>query len=316
MKLPVAAILLLINLYANAQKIEKFLDYTDKETDVSNARYYVNIEKTGSGWQRKNYFIRERKLQMAGVYEDSSCQVPLGKFSYFHSNGLLKSSGDFIEGKKEGLWISYYNNGMTSDSTVYKKGNPVGTYLKWHRNGFVSDSAVLNEDGSGVEVTWFDTGSPSSAGRYCSGHYQNGKWQYFHKNGKISAEEIYKNGWLVDRKYFDENGDLQPDTTNKDRTFEFPGGVEAWHKYLHKKGYFPPQYRITNADSVIVVVDAVIDENGKVGDVEIIVPFESAFDNIVKRVVQKSPDWIPAIDHNRKVKSFIRQSIAFIENKR
>lgn len=297
-------------------QIEKFLDYKDRETDITHARFYVNIIKTDSGWLRNDYFIRERKLQMSGLYQDSTCKIASGTFYYFHSNGQLQSTGHYVDGKKDGLWIGYYSNGMINDSTHYNRDRPVGTSLRWHRNGFLSDSSVFNGDGNAVKVSWFDDGSVSAAGRFSAGYKENGKWKYFHKNGKVSAEEIYESGRLVDRKYFDENGNPEADTTSKDRRSDFPGGPKAWLKYLDKKGYFPPQYTITNADSVTVVVRAEIDEDGKVDDVEIVVPFNPSFDDIVKRVLQKSPPWIPAIHHNRKVKSYITQPVTFAMNRK
>jgi beta-xylosidase len=68
---------------------------------------------------------------------------------------------------------------------------------------------------------WFDNGNPSYAGRLAPDYKSYGKWQYFHKNGQTSAFELYNNGSLVDRQYFDEAGQPVLDTTNKDRSPAF-----------------------------------------------------------------------------------------------
>lgn len=173
---------------------------------------------------------------------------------------------------------------------------------------------MFNADGSGMEVSWFDNGNPSAAGYYAAGYLQHGKWQYFHKNGKLSALELYSAGVLKDKQYFDEDGNGIADTANKDRPAEFTGGLNAWQKYLLKNIYFPVQYKFENADKAVVVVSAVVNEDGAVTDVEINSPLYPAFDKIALDVVRKSPKWIPAIQHNRRVKYSFLQAVYFQQN--
>src|SRR5947199_7863837 len=100
----------------------------------------------------------------------------------------------------------------------------------------------MDPNGNGVYVSWFDNGSPSSAGRYVEFNKQQGKWRYFHKNGKLSSLEIYDHGVLKDKNYFDEDGNPITDTTSSDRNVQFAGGEKAWHKYLSQNLYFPSGY--------------------------------------------------------------------------
>ena len=297
---------------AYSQKIERYFDYRWHDTTATNARFYSLMEKTDSGWHRKDYYLHSLSLQMEGLYKDSACKISSGRFRYFHPTRFIESTGTYRDGKKQGLWLHYYSDGIMEDSTVYDNGNPVGIRLSWYHNGYLSDSASYNPDGSGIHVFWFDNGNPSAAGRYAPGYKKYGKWQYFYKNGGPSAFEIYDgSGVLKDKQYFDEKGGPVPDTTNKDKSAEFPGGLKAWGKYLGKALYFPDQYKFTNGDQAVVVVEAIIDEDGKVVDVEAVVPFYPAFDKIALDAVRKSPNWVPAIEHNRKVRHQIRQPIVF-----
>ena len=293
-----------------AQTIEKYYDFQWKETKPENARFVGVIEKTDSGWHRRDYFLLEKKLQMDGTYDDSTCKTANGRFRYFHSNGSLSQVGRYMHGKKEGLWLSYHYNGMIDDSSSYSNGHLIGNCYGWYDNGYLSDSATWNADGSGVKVAWFNNGSPSYGGRYSAHEKKNGKWTYYHRNGKLSAVEQYNNGVLIDKKYFDEDGRVA-DTTNKDKDASFPGGVQEWLKYLVKKLYFPTQYKLINGDRAIVVVEAVIDEEGNVTNVVVSTPFHPAFDRIAVEVVRKSPKWLPAINHNRKVTYKIKQPVVF-----
>ena len=315
MRLFFLAIGLFYTLFADAQKMEKFYDYKGNEVpDVSKARIYSVIEKKDSGWSKMDFYVRESLQSMEGFYKDQACKTEHGFFKYFHPNGMIRSKGYYTDGKKSGTWLSFHSNGMLSDSVTYNYlGWVTGTRLGWHQNGFPSDSTVVNEDGSGVEISWYEDGIPSYAGRYGPGHLKQGKWQYFHRNGKLSSLETYEFNQLVDKIYHDENGTVMADTTNRDRPASFPGGTKAWSKYMEKKIYFPDQYKITNADEATVVVQWAIDEEGNPVDIEVLVPFHPEFDKIALNAIKKSPKWIPAVLHNRKVRYYNRQAVSFTQ---
>jgi hypothetical protein len=302
---------------AYCQKTEKYFDYQWHQTDALHARFYSLIEHTDSGWHRRDYFMHSLTLQMEGHYEDSACTVPTGGFRYFYPTRYMESMGIYRKGKKQGLWLQYYSDGTLFDSTVFESGNAVGIRESWYRNGYLSDSANYGPDGGGVYFAWFDNGEPSCAGRYAAGHKKYGKWHYFHRSGRISATEIFdQQGRLQDRSYFDEQGRPALDTANLDRPASFPGGAKAWSSYLGQALYFPDQYKFTNGDEAAVVVTATINEEGKIIDAEVTVPFYPAFDKIALDAIRRSPDWIPAMDHHRKVRSFIRQPVIFSQPER
>ena len=57
----------------------------------------------------------------------------------------------------------------------------------------------------------------------------------------------------------------------------------------------------------------IINEEGKVEDAEVTTPFYPKFDKIAKEAIESSPNWIPAISHNRSVKFWIKQAVTFIQ---
>jgi len=294
-----------------AQNVEKFYNYKWKECEPNVARFYSITTKTDSGYFRKDYYIKERKLQMLGNYSDSLYKVRNGSFTFYHANGVLESSGKYIQNKKDGLWISFHNNGSLKDSTVYYGGNQIGKSFSWYSNGYPHDSISLNADRSGVYVSWFDNGVPNSAGRYSSDMKQDGKWRYFHKNGIVSSIEIYDKSKLVNKQYFNDKGELMNDTTSTDRQAQFNGGIEAWLKYISNQIYFPNGYKIINGVVAKVVVTFTVNENGEIENVFTSTPFDKIFDEIAEKAIKKSPKWIPAIQHNRNVQQVIHQPVSF-----
>jgi len=313
MKQLITLLLLTSGVHSFSQDIEKYYDYNWKECVPNDARFYSAIFKTDSGYVRKDYFIHEKSIQMVGKYLDADLKIQNGSFYYFHPNGILDGFGKYINGKKDGLWLHYYSDRMPSDSVTYQKGHVIGTSLSWHPNGYVKDSSVINEDGKGVNVGWFDNGNPSFAGLIINGTKPTGNWKFFHKTGAVSSIETYKDGALTNKLYFDEDGKAI-DTTDKDSEASFPGGSKAWLKYLEKKIYFPDQYKIVNGDKAVVVVSFAINEDGVVEDVNVSTPFYPQFDIIAKKAIANSPKWIPAISHNRRVKAWRRQPVTFAQS--
>lgn len=302
---------IIIHAGLHAQTIEHYYDYAGKPSEPEEAISYSLVIRTDTGWYRRDYYTREKKLQMAGLYQDRDCTIPNGSFLYFYPNKQLSSSGKFAGGKKEGLWLRYHPNGMPQDSTSFYNGQPVGIQLSWHPNGYPRDSSVYRPDGSGAGISWFNNGELSAAGFFSAGRRPDRKWLYFHKNGKPSCTETYDKGKLISRQHFDESGTLLADTTDIETEATFPGGVEAWSKYLQKKLYFPTQYKFKNGQKAVVVVSFTVSEEGTVEDVYVSTSLHPDFDRIAERVITQSPKWIPARSKNRHIRSYRKQPVVF-----
>jgi TonB family protein len=124
---------------------------------------------------------------------------------------------------------------------------------------------------------------------------------------------LYAKGYQVSAEYFDEEGKPLTDTTGVNREATMKGGEAAWKKYLEKKLYWPTGLQFTTPATVTVGISFVIDENGKVTDAEVSMPFHEAFDKIALKVIQNSADWQPAVVNNRKVKAYRVQPVNFAQ---
>jgi hypothetical protein len=304
-------LLLLAPFISFSQKsIETYYDYNWHETFADHARFYSIARNTDSDWYKQVFYINLKKLQMVGLFEDKETTIRNGTFYWVYPDNKFKTIGRYVHNKKEGLWLDYYSDGSLEDSTVYHDDHPIGVSLSWYQNGFAKDSMNMNENGNGVFVSWFDNGLPSSAGRIIDFNKHHGQWQYFHKNGKVSAIEVYDQDTLKAKQNFDESGN-QTDTTNRDREARFPGGEKAWSKYLSGQLKFPSNMELLNSEQAVVVVSATINEEGKVIAAEVTVPFHPVFDEIALNAVKKSPPWLPAIEHNRKVYYHLTEAVTF-----
>lgn len=294
-----------------AQKTEtRFFDINWKSCEAGKARYAALIKKTDSGWLRNDYYLSNNNLQMAGLFADSACEIENGWFRYYYPGGNISSYGRYVQGKKQGLWLGYHNNGMMKDSSFYENDHTRGISLSWHSNGYLADSVYTQEDGYAVNTGWFSNGNPSYAGRSLL-KKREGVWQFFHVNGQLAAKETYLHDKITDSSYFDEEGRPLPKKLYENSYAVFKGGNKAWRKYLEKKLVFPTGYQLVNTDEIVVVVEAIIDEDGNVADAWVDIPFKPPFDDEALQAFKRSPRWQPCTLNNRRVMQIIRQPVTF-----
>ncbi len=296
---------------AASQLKTTFYDFYWKPCEPQNARFVSTVEKTDSGWLRYDYFVATKKLQMKALYEDSECRVKNGWAYYFHPNSRLSSSGNWIHNELNGVYVRYYSNGIPEDSAYYQNGKHVGAHLRWHRSGFLKDSTYQLGDSLYIQMSWFDDGAPAAGGMLWNGK-PHGKCVYYHHNGKISAIEIYNKGTVISKTYFNDDGSPQLDTAKANTGPVFKkGGQKGWQNFLVKNLYWPPGYEFVNTGDAMVGVAFTIDEEGKIQDIEVLIPLHDPFDKIAVDAIKNSPPWIPAKSHNRNIKSNFKQSITF-----
>lgn len=295
-----------------AQKKEEGYDAQFKPTSYA-ARYYVITEKKDSLWYREAYYLPEKGMFMKGSYIDKDCKIAHGKFKWYHENKILKEQGTFVNGNREGEWLQFNKEGELTDSASFVGGRKKGFSFSWHKNGMISDSTSFDGLGNGVQVSWYDDGTPRQAGHYISDTLKKGRWQYFHSNGKIKAVEDYVDGERTSYNCFDENGIKLSETECEEREAEFSGGSSAWSGFLSKnlnpnlpakKGAPPGQYT--------VMIQFIVDNDGKVYDITPLTKFGFGMEEEVMRIIKKSPRWIPAQQYGRKVKAYRKQPITFV----
>ena len=90
---------------------------------------------------------------------------------------------------------------------------------------------------------------------------------------------------------------------------EFPGGVAGWARFLNANLTYPDK-AVRKKIQGTVVVQFIIDKDGSVSNIEAISGPELLRAAAVN-VLKNSPNWKPAIQYGRKVKSYKKQPIVF-----
>jgi len=63
-----------------------------------------------------------------------SDSIPLHRID-FHKNGAKRMEGYFVDGKRDGEWLSWFENGSTWSKGYFKDGKRTGKAWVYHSNG-------------------------------------------------------------------------------------------------------------------------------------------------------------------------------------
>lgn len=62
------------------------------------------------------------KLKAEGTYMDAGLRVPHGRFTFYHPDGKVESTGDYKEGNKDGVWQRFDKWGGPLAERLYDAG--------------------------------------------------------------------------------------------------------------------------------------------------------------------------------------------------
>ena len=186
-----------------------------KSWDDSNLEYEENY-KDGKldGWQRY-YSIDGSILGEANLIDGN------GTLSVNYENGQPDYVKTYVNGRREGLQMSWYKNGQTKDSLIVVKHSDYYSFGKsWYENGQLeSYSTEFFErywDKNGYLTDEYFPGKGISRAYYASGQLKYEESQFgmeeksFFENGQLERHYIEEdeNGYNVEKEYY-ENGQLK-----------------------------------------------------------------------------------------------------------
>ena len=100
-----------------------------------------------------------------------------------------------------------------------------------------------------------------------------------------------------------------PILESPDEKPEFPGGMEAWSRYLQRMLRVPED--METGDRKTVRVKFVVNASGEVTDAVITVSGGKEFDKEVLRVIGRMPKWKPGKQRGKPVASYFTQPVTF-----
>jgi hypothetical protein len=130
------------------------------QTEVNKTSFVVvKMESNASGKkvsELKPYAVQFDNLEeRKGIRYLKRSDTPYtGKFFHIHSNGQKRATGDFKNGKPEGLMTYWYKNGQREMEGAFKGGKRNGQVIWWHENGQKRGEANFKDSEPISEKYW------------------------------------------------------------------------------------------------------------------------------------------------------------------
>lgn len=179
----------------------------------------ANINKMDAQGRKQGQWKKyeKGKLVYEGQFKDN---VPYGTFTYYHTNGKLKSTTDFIQGVhkvktviyhenghkasegvfvdqvKDGVWNYYSSNDILITVENYAMGKRTGTWKVFssESGNLLEEKNYLNGKLNGVHKTYYTDGEVSLEETYLDGKLNGHATAYYPKTHKISSTGDYLKG--------------------------------------------------------------------------------------------------------------------------
>lgn len=205
----------------------------------------------------------------------------------------------------------YYKNGNIQMTGTYanKKGTLREGFFKYFfENGNVkSEGNYLKNEQNGKWKNYLENGTLDSEGEYVKGK-KNGEWIWYSESGKICAKENYIKNKRSNYKFFDEEG-KEVDISSAEYLASFQeGDSNNFTNWVLKNIKYPIEAKGTHGT---VVIEFYVNTLGKVENIKITKSVNQFLDAEAIKVINSSPTWNPAKDHNKYVKLFYSIPITF-----
>jgi len=233
--------------------------------------------------------------------------------------------------------VTFYKSGKRQKMTTYKKGIKAGLEYDFFPNGkpyleleypdndspknsftdnyliqanFDSLGTVLVENGNGFYKGYdADYKFISEEGNVKNGR-KDGVWKGSFDKNKAHFTENYVNGDLIDGNATFEDGTSTVYAKNRGVPPQFKGGLDAFYKYLGQNIDYPDDARANNIQGT-VILEFVIEKNGKLTEINVKRSVNRLIDNEAVRVMKKCPLWLPGTQYGRPVRVLYSVPVSF-----
>lgn len=270
-------------------------------------------------------FFPDGKRKMVGkVSAFEPILVHEGSLIAFSKTGRRLSITNYEKGRAIGMGYQYFENGKLYKQIEHVRV-PINTIQainfstaiedEFSSTGnkliYMADSAgvAVVQDGNGhaIEASVIDKNERTEEGDYKDG-FKQGIWKGTESATGLTFSEVYEAGKLVSgesvlagKKYT---------YKAKFEMAQFRGGPPAWASYMKNEIRYPND-ALKNNIMGAVNTSFTIDKDGRIIDVNITRPVYTSLDEEARRVLSRSPLWVPAKMRGVPVKVKYTQAFNF-----
>ncbi len=124
-----------------------------------------------------SYYPGTEQLKCRGPRVDG---ISHGEWTYFHPNGQISSSVNYVRGLREGKSVGFHPNGKKQFEGEYKAGHQFGPWEYWYESGAWKQRYIYDEEGrkTGPYVWDLEDGSPRARGAFWQ-NMREGDWEWY-----------------------------------------------------------------------------------------------------------------------------------------
>jgi len=119
-----------------------------------------------------------------------------GTWTEFHPNGFPMAMTSYVNGSKQGLWMTLDNRGQLLERAYYHEDQLHGSYIMYNRTRIKEERFYKNGALEGQLKKYYDNGNIMEESTYSEGKL-NGIARWYDQEGNVTIEYEYKNGeWI------------------------------------------------------------------------------------------------------------------------
>ncbi len=124
---------------------------------------------------------------MVKVYPDGR-EVRHGPSRTFHANGQPYLVGEYVDGARNGLWLTWYPSGKQRGRGTLDKEARLGTWTMWYENGNKRSETVYQKgEKNGPWSSWDEQGQLTESGNYLN-DMKHGVWVTYGEQGNVETK--------------------------------------------------------------------------------------------------------------------------------
>lgn len=228
-------------------------------------------------------------------------EVPAAEAHYFEEIKEYSSGGGtrtrYLAKDSSKVSLMHYSHIIYRDGAVL--GMQHGPVYEWYPNGQLKTKMAYHSNKwDGAYTTWYENGQVRMSSKYKMGTPLD-TLKVYYETGALRRVEVYEQGKMVLGEVYDASGS-RLDFLPMEVLPEFPGGEKAMLRWISSNLKYPKTTLKAKLQGV-VILSYVIDEQGKIGDIELIKGIHPDADAEAVRVIEAMPTWKPGQQEGKPV---------------
>ena len=293
MKEKLFAALVLFPMWLFSQNSADKIIYRDsigKDASKENHSFYTIIKDyyiEKDLYQIKDYY-KSGVLKMEGNSKTKDGYSREGEYVYYYENGKKKRTENYIKSRLNGSFSDWYENGNPQSKGEYiesEKGfsSEMKIYDFWNSK---NEHTVINGNG-----LFEENGKKSSTKGNLKNGLKDGEWKGFNEITKYQYSDIYNNGKFISGKSINSEGIERHYDALESRPLP-PKGINDFYKFIGAS-FVKTKEAVINKITGKIIVQFVIEKNGKIVEPKILKPLGYGLDEEAMRVIALYENWIP-----------------------